>query len=55
VIGTDSGYSRIISRSSGKAIDVLNQTTANGGEVVQWGWNGGANQQWQLVPVSTLP
>lgn len=43
------GTYRIISRQSGKALDVYQQGTANGANVDQWSYNGGANQQWQVT------
>jgi hypothetical protein len=42
-------FFRLTARHSGKAADVFNSSTANGGDVVQWAWNGGTNQQWQFV------
>ncbi len=41
-------YFRITARHSGKVADVYNSSTANGGDVVQWTWTGGNNQQWQF-------
>ncbi len=41
-------YYRLTNRNSGKVADVSNASTANGGDVVQWTWNGGNNQQWQF-------
>jgi hypothetical protein len=40
---------RIINRNSGQPVDVNGGSTANGASIIQWGWNGGANQQWQFV------
>ena len=34
------------------AADVYGASTSDGAQVVQWTANGGANQQWQLVPQS---
>jgi hypothetical protein len=36
---------------SGKAVEVFDFATSNGAFVVQWGYWGGANQKWKLVPV----
>ncbi|MBF8191471.1 family 43 glycosylhydrolase [Nonomuraea sp. K274] len=36
-------------------MDVYQRSTADGGDVVQWADNGGANQQWQLVVVGGTP
>jgi endoglucanase len=44
-----SAYYRIINRNSSRALDVNGGSTANGASVIQWGWNGGNNQQWQVV------
>lgn len=41
-------YYRITNRNSGKVVDVSASSTADGGNVLQWTWNGGANQQWSF-------
>jgi pectate lyase len=41
---------RLVNRHSGRAMDVLGWSTADGGDVVQWADLGGANQQWRFVP-----
>lgn len=38
--------------NSGDVMDVSGGSTANGGVVIQWPSNGGANQHWALQPVS---
>jgi glucosylceramidase len=38
---------------SGKVLDVANSSPADGANVQQWTYNGGYNQQWQLVPVTS--
>lgn len=38
--------------NSGKLMDVYQNSTADGGSVIQWPSNAGANQQWNIVPVS---
>ncbi|WP_330292737.1 RICIN domain-containing protein [Streptomyces sp. NBC_00576] len=38
--------------NSGQMMDVYEGSTADGGSVVQWPSNGGANQQWTIVPVT---
>ncbi|MBD2329576.1 RICIN domain-containing protein [Alkalinema sp. FACHB-956] len=43
-----SAYYRITPRHSGKAIDVYGGQTSNGAALIQWPYQGGANQQWQL-------
>ena len=37
------------SRLSNKVIDVVNGGIADGTDAVQWGWNGGDDQKWDLV------
>ncbi|WP_447007962.1 pectate lyase [Saccharothrix isguenensis] len=39
----------LVNRHSGKAMDVHNLSTADGGAIVQWPRNDGAWQQWQFV------
>ncbi|MEU4159953.1 RICIN domain-containing protein [Actinoplanes sp. NPDC026670] len=41
-------YERITNRTSGRVVDVFGQSTADGGDVQQWAWNGGYNQQWEF-------
>ena len=36
---------------SGKAVNVAYQSTQNGGQIIQYTNNGGANQEWQIKPV----
>ncbi|HEY1165036.1 MAG TPA: RICIN domain-containing protein [Chitinophaga sp.] len=43
------GYYKIINRNSSISLDVNGNSTANGANVIQWPWNAGANQQWQVV------
>lgn len=47
-IDTNAFY-QLISRHSGKAIDIENRSTANGAAVVQWTSGQGSNQQFQFV------
>ncbi len=44
-------YYKLISRNSGKALDVVGASTANGANVDQWPDSGTANQQWSIVSV----
>lgn len=44
-----SGTVRIDSVHSGKALDVANVSTSPGANIHQWGYGGGANQQWNLI------
>ena len=46
-----SGY-YIVNASSGKGLDDPDFSTSNGAVIDQWQPNGGANQQWNLVPLS---
>ncbi|MEU8199363.1 RICIN domain-containing protein, partial [Microbispora amethystogenes] len=39
----------LVNRNSGKALDVYNLSTADGGSLVQWARNNGNNQQWRFV------
>lgn len=48
---TSNGYVSLISRHSGKAVEVQGASTADGANIVQYANWGGNNQQWQLVRV----
>ncbi|WP_250214419.1 non-reducing end alpha-L-arabinofuranosidase family hydrolase [Acrocarpospora catenulata] len=39
----------LVNRNSGKALDVYNLSTADGGRITQWTRNNQNNQQWQFV------
>nr|WP_244894125.1 non-reducing end alpha-L-arabinofuranosidase family hydrolase [Planobispora rosea] len=39
----------LVNRNSGKALDVYNLSTADGGRITQWSRNNGNQQQWQFV------
>ena len=41
----------LLNRNSGKALEVQNASTADGGNIVQYADWGGNNQQWQLVRI----
>lgn len=43
------GTYKLINRASGKALDVSNGSTADGADVVQWGYSGNVNQKWVLT------
>jgi hypothetical protein len=42
-------YYRLVNRNSGRVADVNGGSTADGAQIIQWQYNGGNNQQWQLV------
>ena len=42
-------YVKIVSKQSGKVMDVQGVSTNNGAWIQQWDWWAGDNQQWQLV------
>jgi hypothetical protein len=39
--------STITNRNSGKCVDVVSASTADGAEIIQWDCHGGTNQQWE--------
>lgn len=43
------GRYRIVSRKSNKVLDLVNGSTADGTDAIQWSWNGGDDQKWDLV------
>ncbi|GID48684.1 xylosidase [Actinoplanes capillaceus] len=47
-IDTSASYV-LVNRTSGKALDVYNLSTADGGRITQWTRNDQAQQQWQFV------
>lgn len=49
-VGMRTGTFRVVNRAGGKVLDVANESTGNGGSVIQWPWSGGTNQQWRLLP-----
>nr|WP_238598941.1 endo-1,4-beta-xylanase [Saccharothrix sp. ALI-22-I] len=48
VIDTNAWYV-VVNRNSGKALDLYNLATNDGGRITQWSRNDGANQQWQFA------
>ncbi|MEV4547968.1 RICIN domain-containing protein [Nonomuraea wenchangensis] len=48
VVDTSAWYV-LVNRNSGKALDVYNQSTADGGRITQWTRNNQNQQQWQFV------
>ncbi|MFL6416064.1 MAG: RICIN domain-containing protein, partial [Bryobacteraceae bacterium] len=51
-IALSSGFSALLNRGSGKALDVVNGSTAAGALIQQYTFVGGANQQWSLVRIA---
>ena len=49
VIDIGYGYYKLINRNSSQSVDVNGGSTANGAGIIQWYWNAGQNQQWQVV------
>jgi hypothetical protein len=47
-VDTDAWYV-LVNRNSGKALDVYNLSTADGGRITQWSRNNGNQQQWRFV------
>lgn len=45
-------FFEVVARPSGKCLDVGGASTDNLASVIQWDCHGGANQQWQFVPLS---
>jgi hypothetical protein len=43
------GTFKIVSRSSGKAVDAYNNGTADGTQIIQWTYSGGNNERWTLL------
>ncbi|SDD69804.1 ricin-type beta-trefoil lectin domain protein [Glycomyces harbinensis] len=41
----------VVNRNSGRCVDVVSASTANGAEIIQWDCHGGSNQQWLLQDV----
>jgi hypothetical protein len=48
LVDNGGGYYRIVSRMSGKVVEVVSSSTADGAAVQQNTWNGGENQQYTL-------
>ena len=43
---------RLVSAYDGQVVDDYNNSLSDGAAVIQWTTNGGANQNWTLVPPS---
>lgn len=48
-IKVERAYFRIVSRNSGKVLDIYHSSNDDGASIVQWTSNGGYNQQWQVT------
>ena len=48
VQGGITGTYKLVARHSGKALDAYGAQTANGTQIIQWGYGGGANQKWTI-------
>ncbi|WP_030159665.1 RICIN domain-containing protein [Glycomyces sp. NRRL B-16210] len=49
VTGSGSDATDIRGRNSGKCVDVVNGSSADGTEIIQYDCHGGSNQQWELI------
>ena len=47
---TPDQFVEIVSRNSGKCLDISGASTDAGASAIQWACHGGANQQWRLEP-----
>ena len=52
VVPNGNGYYLIISRHSGKSLDVFQGKADNGTPIVQWKAHGADNQLWKLIPAA---
>jgi endoglucanase len=50
---TPGSYYKIVNRNSGKGVDVNGGSTSNGGNIIQWDYSGGNNQQWSFTSTSS--
>jgi alpha-galactosidase len=41
-------YYKLVNRNSGQVIDVANNATNNGGQIIQWPFQNTSNQEWQV-------
>ena len=53
VSSSTTAYYEIVNKNSGKVLDVVGASAANGAGIDQWGYQGGANQQWQLAAIDS--
>ncbi|WP_234534744.1 alpha-L-fucosidase [Streptomyces shenzhenensis] len=49
ILPADGTVYRLVNRNSGKVVDVSDAGTADGTNILQWPWNGQANQKWTFV------
>lgn len=45
-------YYQIVSKSSGKCLEVKGRSKNNGANVQQWQWHSGDNQRWKFIPLN---
>lgn len=43
---------KLVNRASGRVAEVMNRSTADGADVIQWADNGGTNQQWVITDLN---
>jgi len=51
--GVANGTYKLINRNSGKALDAYGAGTANGTQIIQWTYGGGANQKWTVTSLGS--
>ncbi|MCP4351935.1 MAG: hypothetical protein GY795_41255 [Desulfobacterales bacterium] len=54
IINVGGNQFKIESEKSGKVLDVPGGSTGNSTIIEQYGWHGGANQKWHLIPIYEL-
>jgi hypothetical protein len=48
ITATTDGHYRLVCKGSGKALEVSNNSLADGGNVQQWNYVGANSQQWKI-------
>jgi endoglucanase len=51
IMGASGTYYKIVNRNSGKALDIKESSTADGAAAIQFTYNYGNNQQWELLDI----
>jgi hypothetical protein len=49
LVGTGDGYFAVVNHASGRVLDVLDLSTADGAAIIQWDYLYAENQQWEIV------